>query len=415
MLASSSVSIASALVLVPPALNNLYLQIRFLLFLKLSLIRKQKRERFLILKPKKKNEEMNYQETVRVVRAFLGFTHIPDFEASISDYDRSDNPWKGKHPRKSGKVSVEIPANDWLCHKMEKLNTRAAEGYPSRSQKSAGLKQDQFIRTPKSHSKWYSQSYLRLEDPQHPERSIFSWSPRGKGLLLSTVGYIGALACPVEWALMLGKVRTCGLLYNQPCRRIQQVYQRDTGENGGAHYLNVIVKGKAPKEVTDVIKELKDLSAFHTSISVALGTSLQHLTDSLFVQLANFVILRRDSYLDYVKAGVEPDTWNRLRNAPLFSSSLFPDDVLAIAEKDIIKLETNPGAPGPGSGTQQHHGRRTQFRYKPYEKESRHTGYGSSQSQQSWRQFSQQSRGRGRRSSSSPYFTKTSRGAKPYK
>ena len=36
---------------------------------------------------------------------------------------------------------------------------------------------------------------------------------------------------------------------------------------------DVIVKGKAPKEVTDALKELKDLSAFHTSVSTALGTS----------------------------------------------------------------------------------------------------------------------------------------------
>ena len=101
------------------------------------------------------NEEMNYRETVRAVRAFLGWSHIPDFEYSATDGDRSDNPWKGKHPRKTRKISVELPADDWLCHKMEKLNTRVAEGYPSRSQESAGLKVDQFVRTPKSQAKWY--------------------------------------------------------------------------------------------------------------------------------------------------------------------------------------------------------------------------------------------------------------------
>ena len=41
-----------------------------------------------------KNEEMNYRETVRSVRSFLGWSHIPDFEASVSD---TDNRWKGKH------------------------------------------------------------------------------------------------------------------------------------------------------------------------------------------------------------------------------------------------------------------------------------------------------------------------------
>ena len=45
------------------------------------------------------NEEMNYQETVRAV-----FTHIPDLEPSASDHDRSDNPWKGKHPANQARI-----------------------------------------------------------------------------------------------------------------------------------------------------------------------------------------------------------------------------------------------------------------------------------------------------------------------
>ena len=137
---------------------------------------------------------------------------------------------------------------------------------------------------------------------------------------------------------------------------------------------DTIVKGKTAKEIVDAIRDLKDLSAFHSSASVALGTALQHLADSLFIQLANF-ILRRDSYLEFVKTGLKPDTWNRLRNAPLFSSALFP------------------------------------YRYKPYDKkDSRQAGY-STQPSQSWRQFSHKSRGRGRGrgGGNSSYFSKSSR------
>ena len=119
---------------------------------------------------------MNYKETVRAVRAFLGWSHIPDFELSATDGDRSDNPWKGKHPRKSGKISVELPADDWLYHKMERLNTRVAEGYPSRSQESTGLKVDQFVRTPKSQAKWYQQYRIRQDSNVRPGKTIFSWS-----------------------------------------------------------------------------------------------------------------------------------------------------------------------------------------------------------------------------------------------
>ena len=141
---------------------------------------------------------------------------------------------------------------------------------------------------------------------------------------------------------------------------------------------DTIVKGKAPKEVVDAIRDLKDLSAFHSSVSVALGTAFQHLADSLFVQLANFILLRRYSYLEQVK----PDTWNKLRNAPLFTYGLFPDDVLATAEQDILKHESSRGAPGPGSGTYQHP-KKQHFRYHLYDKKDKQSGYSSSQTQQS--------------------------------
>ena len=155
-----------------------------------------------------------------------------------------------------------------------------------------------------------------------------------------------------------------------------------------------VVKGKAPKEVVDAIKELKDWSAFHTRVSVALGTAFQHLADSLFVQLANFVLLRCDSYLEHVRPRVKPDTWNRLCNAPLFSFGLFPDDVLAVAEQDIIRHEAR-GASGPSPGTYQHPSKKSQYRYQPYDrKNSKHSGYSSSQSQQPWHQFCGRGRGR---------------------
>ena len=256
------------------------------------------------------NEEMNYRETCRAVRAFLGWNHIPDFELSISDGDRSDNPWKGKHPRKTGKVSVEIPPDDWLCHKMEKLNCRVAEGYPSRSQESAGLKVDQFICTPKSQSKWYKQHRIRQDSNSRPGRTISSWSDSEARLnaLYSRVAKASAYpqSGPASRPVPQDILRRW-----EKCARegtyITNHYQHTLPTHIGL--LNdVIVKGKAPKEVVEAIRDLKDLSSFHASVSVALGTSLQHLADSLFIQLANFILLRRDSYLEFAKPGLKPDT-----------------------------------------------------------------------------------------------------------
>ena len=66
-----------------------------------------------------------------------------------------------------------------------------------------------------------------------------------------------------------------------------------------------ISKGKAPKEVSGALNDLRYLMAFHQRVSVAMGTSLQHLADNLFVHFSNLILIRRDSCLDFVKSGVK--------------------------------------------------------------------------------------------------------------
>ena len=67
-----------------------------------------------------------------------------------------------------------MPPDDWLCQKLEKLNTTVAEGYPSRAQDSAGLKRDQFIKIPKSQGRWYQMDTLKPEGPHRPGKNLFS-------------------------------------------------------------------------------------------------------------------------------------------------------------------------------------------------------------------------------------------------
>ena len=65
-----------------------------------------------------------------------------------------DNPFAGARVKTTGKVSVKLPVDEWLCRKLEKLNLTIAEGYPSRNSETSGLLRDQFVKTPRS-SKWY--------------------------------------------------------------------------------------------------------------------------------------------------------------------------------------------------------------------------------------------------------------------
>ena len=186
---------------------------------------------------------------------------------------------------------------------MEKLNTRTAEGYPSRSQEAAGLKLDKFIRTPKSQAKWYAQSRLKQDGTQRPGKTIFGWSGSEARLnsqfsriaKVSAYPTSGPASRPVPQEI-LRRWEKCAregsLITNHAAgfnRCTSEVQEKMNQHISLLH--ETVVKGKAPKEVVEVIKELKDLSAFHTSVSVALGTAFQHLADSLFVQLVNFVLL----------------------------------------------------------------------------------------------------------------------------
>ena len=86
------------------------------------------------------------RETVRGVRAFMGWSHIPDLEYSPTT--RADNPWVGHRSQPIGKISVLLPPEDWLCKKLENLNLVLIEGYPSKSSGPGGLHMDQYLTGP---------------------------------------------------------------------------------------------------------------------------------------------------------------------------------------------------------------------------------------------------------------------------
>ena len=372
-----------------------------------------------------KNEEMSYRETVRSIRAFMGWNFIPDFEFEYSDPDKSNNPWRGKNPKTSSKVSVAMPADDWLCQKLERINLTVAEGYPSRSQEAGGLRTDQFIRTPKPQDKWYPMHKLKTDGPQRPGRKLFNWHGSEAKLnaqfsrIVKPAAYLatGPVSRPISQEV-LRRWERCAREGTYTVNHAAG-FSRCTSEiqDQMAHHITFLQthlsKGKSAKEVSEALKELRDLCAFHQNVSVSLGTALQHLADSLFVQLGNFILMRRDSYLDHVRPGMKMDTWNELRNAALFGYGLFPDAALNVAEQDINKFETQHVSVQSRVGPQ--HQQKTKYRYKPYEKkEAKTMVQPSSAPQQPWRQFGSRGRGRGR-GSTNHRFSKYARGGKNYK
>ena len=298
-----------------------------------------------------------------------------------------------KNPRRPARISVDMPPDDWLCQKLERLNTIVAEGYPSRAQDSAGLKRDQFIKVPKSQARWYQMYTIKQDGPHRPGKKLFSWhnteaklnSQFSRITKASAYPAAGPPSRPIPQEY-LGRWEKCArensYIINSAAgfNRCTSELQEKMSGNVAMLY-SCINKGKAPKEVTHDLNDLKDLMAFHQNVSVAMGTALQHLADSLFVQLSNLVLIRRAAYLEHVKPGIKQDEWLHFRNAPMFGYGLFPDAVIATAEQDIIKHEAVGTALRPGPGASQQSGWKTANRYRSYDRKDNRSA-GTEQEQQ---------------------------------
>ena len=114
-------------------------------------------------------------------------------------------------------------------------------------------------------------------------------------------------------------------------------------------------KGKSPTKVYTAADELQFLMDFDASITHAMAKTMEHLSDFVFVTVANTTLARRDAYLSHLRTGIKPDTLAALRTAPLHITTLFPDNVLRQAEQDIASFE---------SKGQLHPGKKCRFRPK---------------------------------------------------
>ena len=81
----------------------------------------------------------------------MDWKHIPDMDTTTGD----DNPFATPKLQPFSKVSMNMPTDEWLCKKLDKLNVILVEGYPSRSSEASRLLIDQFVKPVHSQAKWY--------------------------------------------------------------------------------------------------------------------------------------------------------------------------------------------------------------------------------------------------------------------
>ena len=114
-------------------------------------------------------------------------------------------------------------------------------------------------------------------------------------------------------------------------------------------------KAKSTRKTHQAIEELDFLITFNKSITQAMARTMQDLSEGVFINVANLTLTRRDSYLDYLKAGIKQDTLNALRTAPLHMSTLFPDHLISKAEEEIRHHEEKRTSGPSHKGSQRFH------------------------------------------------------------
>ena len=358
------------------------------------------------------SEDQNYRETVRGVRAFMGWTHIPDLEYSPTS--RTDNPWTGHRSQPVGKVSVLLPPEDWLCKKIENMNLVLLEGYPSKSSEPGGLHMDQFLRPPKSQSRWYSIHPAEPKDPTRPGKYVNTW-PNDAAKINSAFPRIAkqniANSQPAVRQLSQDTMRK----WEKAAKESSYICNQAAGFNRCITKIQDSVqeqlkilhaelgKGKSSSKAQNALDELHYLTSFNQNVSFAMGKSLQHLSDFTFTQMANLTLVCRDSYLEHLKPGVKPDTFSALRNCPLNGYALFPDAVIRKAEEDIAQHETAKRTSQPGSGCGGFAGsnKRGQNRFQPYStgwrnQDSMKSSSNSGKDIPAWKSFGGRGRQRGK-------------------
>ena len=364
------------------------------------------------------SEDQNYWETVRGVRAFMGWSHIPDLEYSPTTL--ADNPWVGHRSQPIGKVSVLLPPEDWLCKKLENFNLVLIEGYPSKSSEPGGLHMDQYLHPRKSQSRWYGIHPAEPKDFTKPGKYVTTW-PNDTAKLNNAFTRIAKSSATSSQQPSHPIAQDTLRKWEKEAKETSYICNQSAGFNhcitkiqdSVQEQLKILQtelgKGKSSTKAQTALDELHYLTTFNQNVSFAAGKSLQHLSDFTFVQMANLTLVGRDSYLEHLKPGVKPDTFSALRNCPLNTQALFPDVVIRKAEDEIQQFETlkRTNQPGPGRGGFAGNHKK-QNRFQPCStnwkqgQETAQTGGAAGKDMPAWKSFGGHGRSKGRERGGQP-------------
>ena len=359
------------------------------------------------------SEDANYRETLRGVRSFMGWHHIPEYDNSAASMD--DNPFAGSRVKTTGKVSVQLPVDEWLCKKMEKLNVTIAEGYPARNSETSGLLRDQFVKTPRS-SKWYEMHAVKKGDASTQAVSDWPSEPAKLNSMFSRVARRSLPSAPASRTFSQDTLRRWEKAFREQsvmCNHAAGLSRcltkvQDSMTTQLKHLRPDSSKGKSAERMQQTVDELDYLVTFNRSISQAMQRTMQDLSEGVFISMANLTLARRDSYLEYIRGGVKPDTLTALRTSPVHLLSLFPDSLLVKAEDEISRSEERRSA-----GTTQ----RKPGRFHPYVPSNGRSSHQPDRkpTQPAWKQIRDRQTGQKGGGKASNFTQKPAKGFKKHK
>ena len=291
---------------------------------------------------------------------------------------------------------------------MSKLNITLVQGYPTRASEPGGLLRDQFVRPPKSQQKWYG---FHANPKKDSDQTVSAWhtgSSRLNSTYLRIARQAGIATSPVSRPISQENLRKwersareSTVICNHAAGFNRCLLKIQENMNNQLKAVKVESKGKAAAKVSSAVDELQFLLDFNSSVCQAMAKSMEHLTEFVFVTMANTTLLRCDSYLAYLKASVKADTLNALQTALLHLDTLFPDSVVNRAEEDITSFDK-------GRSTSVYKGRR----YHPYERQDSRSD--KQQDRPAWKNLSRTQR-RKNNKGKQQYSSRPAKGQQQYK
>ena len=214
--------------------------------------------------------------------------------------------------------SFSSTVDEWLCRKFERLNVTVAEGYPARNSETSGLLRDQFVKTPRS-SKWYA---MHTDKKESASSTVCDWSPEPAKLIstftrVARRSLISALASRTFSQDILRRweraFREQSVMCNQAAglSRFWTKVQDSMVTQLKSLWVDTS-KGKAAERTRQAVDEFEYLVTFKRSISQAMQCTMQDLSEGVFISMANLTLACRDSYLEFIRGGVKPDTLTAL-------------------------------------------------------------------------------------------------------